>query len=1380
MSNTEYEFMIIEETDRIRDKAMFAGDNSFTLKQELIYYDNKFASLMVEFIPSLTQIFLELFSNCADHYIRTKKSPQPLTEISLKFPIDNDYIFMLSNNGKGIPIDKITYKGKEYYKPEAIFAVPGCGQNMKREKYESITGGTNGIGLKILTVHSKKLKIATADDKYGYTQIFDNGLSVIHDPVIVDINKAIVKNGLTIMAVIDKKTFKEDVTEKMFADNLANFVKLIHCRFLIYYYWYNGSVNLKLNDVIIRPVINNNPIIENMALKLFNYNTNIEDVYHIVNLPVYDGKYSWRISLIVHKSIRELRRDISIVNGLLVYTGGHIDCFRAMIKNRIGGIVLTEINKHTQHEVKDNIIDSYFTIYMCCEIINPVFSQQSKNSLDLTPKQFNNIIDPKNIPNSFLINIAKKMIDVIKIDTIKENVSKITKERQEPVNYDKYHPATKLGNEKTTLFITEGNSADGFIQKGLQLNISLGGYLNHGKFPLRGVINNPRKTSAIETVKMDNGKTIILPKASNRKINVDKIINEMAETNVKACNTRGRKSAAQKELDEKLKKKSENIEKRKRSTILEELQKAIGLNYGVVYDNIETIKQLNYRNIVIATDRDQDGVGNILGLVINWFQRYWPSLIVSGIIKVLLIPVIRAIPLNRKDKSKCIMEFGSKKELDKWISECNIDISRDYDITYSKGLGSDGEIFIKMVFNNLPKYIYTYKASDDIEKLYETFYGRETKDRKIALLKKPEDITEEEAQDYENRIWSCKMHLRFEVTEYQQYNWRRKLPGLDGCISSRRKIIYGMMQLPNKKDKLDSYIGRIVEMTKYLHGQNALSGSLIYMGQNYIGARTLPMFLNITSFGSRTGTEKGSGKDNASPRYMTIQRNKYIMDTIFPKADNDILIYNYFADKRIEPTFYMPVICYSILQTEIIPAHGWRQIRWARDFNKVYDITKNMITYVRDNKITNPNNVISLSTPINGYFGIDLKQFGICKLLNINNSLYCIGRYGIREENNKVTINIFEIPPGIGVEAYYIKIKNKFKQQQYKQFNISVKRGSSIKCIMKDNKRINVHCEVDIDIEMNSASFNEFKQMLINADTERVKTSSKIKLSEQKDIMSDDSDSEDSENSEDSEDSDDDDSENGNEKDIRDLNKIETTYNETDIGNFNNGEIDIFERIFELYLRVGTELNFVVPFDVINNTNTSEESPYTIKSYKSYHAVFVDWFNLRFIYYVMRLEREIILLIYKIKYYNNLIRFINSVINKEISFDTMDESQLINSITENGYDKIIQQLVSDDHPAPYKRANQIKYMIENNESSYDYLINLRARNFNHKQIAKYQKELSECETKYQLINTDRQKYLCDLWLYELKQIKDSYDEGIRTRWQYDEGDNMDELIERSK
>lgn len=135
---------------------------------------------------------------------------------------------------------------------------------------------------------------------------------------------------------------------------------------------------------------------------------------------------------------------------------------------------------------------------------------------------------------------------------------------------------------------------------------------------------------------------------------------------------------------------------------------------------------LRYGRILFYCDADHDG-SSIVGLLINFFYKYWPELFDSPIIFKAETPIVVATNIRKKDKK---MSFYNQAEYNEWLSGAN---SREWEIEYKKGLAALVDDEYREIINN-PRI--TQITADDLSKdCLQIWFGKESDLRKGELLK---------------------------------------------------------------------------------------------------------------------------------------------------------------------------------------------------------------------------------------------------------------------------------------------------------------------------------------------------------------------------------------------------------------------------------------------------------------------------------------------------------------------------------------------------------------------------------------------------------------------------------------------------------------------
>lgn len=438
------------------------------------------------------------------------------------------------------------------------------------------------------------------------------------------------------------------------------------------------------------------------------------------------------------------------------------------------------------------------------------------------------------------------------------------------------------------------------------------------------------------------------------------------------------------------------------SKFIKDFNNIIGLNTSYKYDPKsatfkDEINSLKYGCIIACVDQDLDGKGNILGLLVNMIEYFWPNLIDMGFIKWLQTPIVRVYPNN----SGKIIEFYSVNEFEKWKSNNQAD-----NIRYYKGLASHNDDESLNMFNNIDNKIITFKRDKDTADIFEGYYGPMTDYRKIEFSTPISDYI-----DYEDTL-SCSEFAKFEIKQYHLDNIHRKLIHvIDGQNQSGRKILDGIMRAFNDKKimKASELAGYISSELNYHHGDQSLSYSVIGKAFIGVGGVQLPFLLPQ----SQTGTRFAGGKDCGSPRYVHLQLNKKIVHLLFPREDYYLLNFNYDDGKRVEPKYFVPIIPLALLETHEIPASAWKLQIWARDVFSVINSVKNIISY----------NLFPVKFDIATYKQTKYEWKGTFRY--VRGILHSFGKYSC----DKNVITITELPLRMWTNEYMKIINNKLESE---------------------------------------------------------------------------------------------------------------------------------------------------------------------------------------------------------------------------------------------------------------------------------------------------------------------------------------------------------------
>ncbi|MEO9893331.1 DNA topoisomerase IV subunit B [Aurantibacter sp.] len=173
-----------------------------------------------------------------------------------------------------------------------------------------------------------------------------------------------------------------------------------------------------------------------------------------------------------------------------------------------------------------------------------------------------------------------------------------------------------------------------------------------------------------------------------------------------------------------------------------------GMSKKIVYENEEfnllqaalnieeSMEDLRYNNIVIATDADVDGM-HIRLLLITFFLQFFPELIKENHLYILQTPLFRV--RNKKETIYCYSEEERRNAIDK--------LTGKPEITRFKGLGEiSPDEFVHFIGDDIRLEPVMLDKSMSIEDLLSFYMGKNTPDRQkfiIENLKVEVDLVEE-------------------------------------------------------------------------------------------------------------------------------------------------------------------------------------------------------------------------------------------------------------------------------------------------------------------------------------------------------------------------------------------------------------------------------------------------------------------------------------------------------------------------------------------------------------------------------------------------------------------------------------------------------------
>lgn len=534
----------------------------------------------------------------------------------------NDKQVTVRDHGRGVPLGKV----KDV-----------CSKMNTGAKYDSKafkkSVGLNGVGIKAVNALSSDFFMVSYREGQAKEVFFNKGI-LLKESGIISSDQA---NGTRVMFTPDQEIFGDyHYREEHIEPLLKNYVFL------------NTGLTILFNG---KKFFSKNGLED-----LLNENLTSEELYPIIHLHGED------IEVAITHTTQYGEEYYSFVNGQHTSQGGtHLTAFREAVAR----VIKEFYNRNFEYsDIRNGIVAA-----ISIKVEEPVFESQTKTKLgskEMTPggtsvsKHINDFLKKE------LDNYLHKHTDVVEIlqkkilDSEKERkaiagVTKLARERAKKANLHNkklrdcrihYNDAKGDQQEKSSIFITEGDSASGSITKSRDPNYQ-------AVFSLRG---KPLNSFGL----------------------TKKIVYENEEFNL--------------------------------------LQAALNIE--------ESMDELRYNKVIIATDADTDGM-HIRLLLLTFFLQFFPDLIKKGHVYILQTPLFRV-----RNKKKTIYCYTEEERLNA-INE----LGPNPEITRFKGLGEiSPDEFRHFIGEEIRLDRVTMRKEDLLKELLEFYMGKNTPERQNFII----------------------------------------------------------------------------------------------------------------------------------------------------------------------------------------------------------------------------------------------------------------------------------------------------------------------------------------------------------------------------------------------------------------------------------------------------------------------------------------------------------------------------------------------------------------------------------------------------------------------------------------------------------------------
>lgn len=961
------EFVQLTEKEHGIEKSMHLGSHKVSTYDIYTYRDGVIALEPVKY----SQVFYKMFDEILVNAMDVKMKFNTIKTIEITFDKATGEISIHNDGSRGIPCGIVkTSNGTPIYLPEMLYTHFRSGSNHKKckkttENTDHISTGTNGLGCKLVTVNATYVSIETHDIERKI-----HYTQIIENQMDVIHPPTIEKlkrghNGTTIKYIASWSLFT-GWGKKFTPAIFKTMDEIFHAR-VIFASAYLG----------IPITYNGHNINVTNALQLSHYfiMDPISTTIKPKEKPVDTFRiYPWDICVGIQSNPVQL----SVVNGACVSAGQHIEHIINQIVAKIKPLIERMFKKSKGIKYQKRMVTNYLSLVFVGIIPNIEFDSQLKTKL-VCPDEFvaHYVVPPK------MIKTIWTRLEPILFEQYMVVAEKKTKRRTLVTRNKDYEPAKFAGrlDKDTYLLVIEGHSAASMVRRCLvSSEVKDLSFQNCGLYCLGGVTSNVQ--NEIEVTTDANGK---------RKVTISKKLRDAPKFNA--------------------------------------FLKINNLDLAKDYMDPEDLKTLVYKYIMLISDADVDGIGNICGNLLSNFQVLWPGLYYHGVIFRLSTPVQRWYPTSSKES---IINFYTDADARTW-AEANTTAKGK--LKYFKGLATHSDEDAVDIFQSFFKLITKYKTTEHSTEIAKHMFGPDATMRKIyhsneanmndarlnnlyTQMARPGQTPLELAiQTYVKdepkysktgieKVMTVEQHMLTYSMEYQYANNDRSIPHyIDGLLRTHRKCIFAGMKRKGEI-KIFQMGGHVALEMAYHHGSDSIEGVLIKLAQCYPGANNVPLFLPIGQFGSRAR----GGKDCGSSRYISTDINP-IAYKLFREEDEYILSYTPEDGVLVEPDYLCPVfphIC-SIHHDNI--GHAWYCSAFARDHDS---LMVNVINMIDGNKPT------SMPPGLCNWHGV---------IVNIDGVEYSLGTYTYDEDNE--IVHITELPFQVWNDTYLYSEKSGIAYKEY-------------------------------------------------------------------------------------------------------------------------------------------------------------------------------------------------------------------------------------------------------------------------------------------------------------------------------------------------------------
>ena len=342
------------------------------------------------------------------------------------------------------------------------------------------------------------------------------------------------------------------------------------------------------------------------------------------------------------------------------------------------------------------------------------------------------------------------------------------------------------------------------------------------------------------------------------------------------------------------------------------LTQILGLRYGHSYSADDV---LPYAHVAIFSDQDTDGA-HIAGLLLNFLHAFYKTLLQArpDFVKRFATPLVK---VWTGSAGGARLDFFSECEYARWLaSNPGAAVAKT---KFYKGLGTSSDAEAREYFRRFEEHTITVRLRDQgCDDAMRLFFDPGCADGRKAFLSERYDVNS--FVDYTQGEVSVGAYMFSEFSHYVAESNRRAIPScVDGLKPAQRKVLYTVLRVAAKgvEHKVSTLAAQVAQATAYHHGDDSLKETIVLMAQRFVGRNNVALLQPLGQFGSRAA--RG---DHAAYRYISTMASP-MARAIFPAADDAVLEYLRDEGQLVEPSFFVPVIPFALLNGVEGIGSGW-------------------------------------------------------------------------------------------------------------------------------------------------------------------------------------------------------------------------------------------------------------------------------------------------------------------------------------------------------------------------------------------------------------------------------------------------------------------------